>query len=412
MKKSTTILLILGALTTISPFSIDMYLSAFQDIANVFHTTVPRVSLSLSSYFVGLALGQIVYGPFLDRFGRKPPLYFGLGIYILASIACVFSPTIESLIALRFFQALGGCAAQVASVAMVRDFYPPKEGARVFSKLMLILSVSPLFAPTVGGFVVTSLGWEAVFFSLAAIVAGILLSVFLALPEGHKADPTISLHPRAIFKDLRFILKNRQFFSYALAGAFSFAGLFVYVAGASPLFMGDFQLSAHTFGLIFAGLSVGVVGGGQVNILLSYKFSGEQIFKTALSTQLGIATIFLVAATLGTLNLISHIAIFGGFLACVGLTYPNAAALALAPFDRNAGSAAALLGFFQMGIGALASAGFGLLGSQASVTMAVIFCATSAIGVLLLALRPADLTETNEFRITRRLNEEARQRDH
>ena len=134
MKKSSTLIfLILGALVTISPFSIDMYLPAFQQIAADLHTSVERVSFSLSSYFIGLAFGQILYGPLLDRYGRKRPLYYGLGLYILSSIACLFSSNIEVLILFRFFQAIGGCAAGVASMAMVRDFYPLEENAKVFS---------------------------------------------------------------------------------------------------------------------------------------------------------------------------------------------------------------------------------------------------------------------------------------
>src|SRR5580658_3060240 len=165
----TFIILILGALSTLSPFSIDMYLPSFPLVAQTLGCDTARVSLSLSSYFVGMGLGQILYGPFLDHFGRKRPLYFGLGLYILTSVGCLASSSLEILIGLRFFQALGGCAAGVASMAMVRDFFHVKESAKVFSLLMLILSVSPLLAPTVGGFVATTLGWRWMFILLGAI---------------------------------------------------------------------------------------------------------------------------------------------------------------------------------------------------------------------------------------------------
>lgn len=378
------ILLILGALTTVSPFSIDMYLPAFQQIASQFHISTSRVSLSLSSYFVGLAFGQVFYGPFLDRFGRKPPLFIGLGIYILASFACALSPTIECLIVFRFFQALGGCAAGVASMAMVRDFYPVEESARVFSNLMLILSVSPLFAPTIGSLVSTTYGWQAVFISLAFIAILVTLSVWFFLPEGHTPDESIQLDPLSIFASLSSIFKDSQFSTYALSGAFSFAGLFGYLAGSSAIFMGSFHLGARLFGGIFAFLSVGIVGGGQINIFLSRWFKAEQVFKTAIFSQLVIAILFSFGSYFEYLNLYAHILILFLYLSCLGLTYPNAASLALAPFKKNAGSAAALLGFLQMVIGAIASAVFGLLNLGASFSVSILFSATSLFGVLIL----------------------------
>src|ERR1700743_3500275 len=160
------IILLLGLLSVITPFAIDMYLPAFSRIAGQFGTTTSVISLSLSTYFVGFALGQILYGPLLDRFGRKRPLYFGLVVYILASVGCAKAPNIHAFIALRFIQALGGCAAQVAAIAMVRDFFPAKESAKVFSLLFLIIGVSPLLAPTVGSLLVSTLSWRWVFLLL------------------------------------------------------------------------------------------------------------------------------------------------------------------------------------------------------------------------------------------------------
>ena len=387
-KKVPFLIFILGALTAVSPFSIDLYLPAFRQISEQLNTTPERVAFTLSSYFIGLALGQLFYGPFLDRFGRKPPLLWGLGLYILASAACFFSNSIDSLIAFRLLQALGGCAAQVASMAMVRDFYPPQEGARVFSKLMLLLSVSPLFAPTVGALIVTVFGWRAVFFFLSAVVLLITLVVHFFLPEGHEADPSISLNPKSILRDQISILKDHQFFSYAFAGAFSFSGLFGYLGGASPLFMGTFGVNANTFGMIFAGLSVGVIGGGQVNIFLTHHFSSERIFRTALYTQTLIALFFVLGSCLNWFNLVSTLSILFLFLSCVGLTLPNATSLALAPFERNAGTAAALLGFLQMGTGALASAGFGFLPFSPLISISLLLAIGSVIGTFILKSRP------------------------
>lgn len=395
-KNSVLIFLILGALITISPFSIDMYLPAFEQIAADLHTTAERVSFSLSSYFIGLALGQILYGPLLDRYGRKRPLYFGLGLYILSSIACLFSSSIEALIVFRFFQALGGCSAGVASMAMVRDFYPVQQNARVFSNLMLLLSVSPLFAPTVGSFISTTFGWHGVFISLAAIVVLILCVVIFLLPEGHEPDPSVLLDPKSIFYNLRSIFRDQQFFFYAVAGGFSFAGLFGYIGGSAPLFMGTFHLSAKAFGAVFAFLSVGMIGGGQVNNFLLRRHSSERIFKVALSWQLAVSLFFLMASFTNWFGLYAHIAALFIFLSCAGLTYPNAAALCLAPFERNAGSAASLLGFLQMSIGAIASACFGLISMGPSRSIGILFISTSIIGFLVMKLKPNSTTVISE----------------
>ncbi len=387
------IILILGALTAVSPFSIDMYLPAFGQMATSLHTTVPKVSLSLSSYFVGMALGQLLYGPLLDRFGRKRPLYAGLVLYILATVACIYSGSVEMLIASRLLQALGGCAAGVASTAMVRDFFPQEERAKVFSLLMLILSVSPLFAPTIGSLVSTAWGWQAVFVVLGVIMTLILLLVIFMLPEGHQPDPNVSLKARPITQNFLSIFQTPQFFAYALSGAFSFAGLFVYLAGAPSIFMNTFSLTEKEFGLVFALLSIGVVGGGQVNIQLTKRYKSEDIFKAALYTQLATTFIFLLGAILGQYGLAMHIVLFFIFLSCIGLTYPNAASLALQPFQKNAGAAASLLGFMQMGVGALSSAIFGLLPYTASISVGVLFVATGVAGVVLSKTKPRKMRD-------------------
>nr|AIA11746.1 drug resistance transporter, Bcr/CflA subfamily [uncultured bacterium] len=176
-------ILILGTLSAIGPFSIDMYLPGFPAIAADLNTSVARVTLSLSSFFIGISAGQLLYGPLLDRFGRKKPLYFGLSLYVLASIGCALATTVDTLIVLRFFQALGGCAGMVASRAMVRDLFPVEENARVLALLMLVIGVSPLIAPTTGGYVSAAFGWHYIFIILTVIGAAILAGVHFVLPE-------------------------------------------------------------------------------------------------------------------------------------------------------------------------------------------------------------------------------------
>ena len=160
-----------------------MYLPGFTVIASDLNTSIEKVGYSLSSFFIGICVGQLMSGPLLDRFGRKRPLYVGLLIYILASIGCGFSDSVEMLIVFRFVQALGGCVGMVAPNAVVRDLFPVEQSARVFSMLILILGVSPILAPTFGGYMVAAWGWKPIFFVLAIITAIILITVFIWLPE-------------------------------------------------------------------------------------------------------------------------------------------------------------------------------------------------------------------------------------
>jgi DHA1 family bicyclomycin/chloramphenicol resistance-like MFS transporter len=378
------IIIILGALSTISPFAIDMYLPAFPQIATALHTSTARISLSLASYFAGLAAGQLFYGPLLDRFGRKLPLYAGLSLFIAASLLCLCSRTVEWLIALRFVQALGGCAAQVASMAMVRDFFPAKETAKIISLLILILSASPLLAPSLGVFVAVHLGWQWVFLVLSAFVALMLAVCWWRLPQGHQPDRTVSLRLRPIFHNYATVLKEPQFLTYALAGAFAFSGLLVYVASSPIIFMEVFHVSPEKFGAIFAGLSVGFIGSNQINILLLRKFTSEQIFRGALLVECPVALFFLVGTMCGWFGLASTLGLLFISLSSLGLAFPNAAALALVPFDRNIGSASAMLGFLQVGVSGLASASIGIFDSHTMLPVTLVLAATSWIGFAIL----------------------------
>nr|WP_295900156.1 multidrug effflux MFS transporter [uncultured Bdellovibrio sp.] len=384
-----SLILVLGALTALSPFSIDMYLPAFPKMAESLHTSVAEVSLSLSSYFVGLAVGQLFYGPLLDRFGRKKPLYIGLLVYILATIGCLTSRSVDTLVVFRFIQALGGCAANVAAMAMVRDFFSPKESAKVFSLLMLILGVSPLLAPTAGGYLATAFGWQSVFVVLTVI--GILMlgiSIFY-LPHGYEPDKSHSLHPGLILKNYLSIIKDPQFYTYSVAGALAFSGLFVYLAASPTIFMEIFKVSEQVYGWIFALLAAGFIGASQFNIVLLRKFSNEKVLLAALGglTLMGFA--FFAGALSGWYGIAGTIGILFCYLSCAGLANPNAAALALAPFAKNAGSASALVGFLQMGIGALASVSVGILKAQQLLPIAAIFTVSSllALGTLVWGTR-------------------------
>jgi len=380
------IIFILGALSTVSPFSIDMCLPAFPQIAQTLGCDTTRVSLSLSSYFIGMGLGQILYGPFLDHFGRKKPLYFGLVLYILASVGCAASGSLEILVSLRFFQALGGCAAGVASMAMVRDFFHVKESAKVFSLLMLILSVSPLLAPTVGGFVTTALGWRWIFILLALIAFAILAVTFFFLPEGHKPDPKAVLSVKKSLGNFAMILKDPQFHTYAFVGSFSISGLFAYIAGSPTIFLELYHVGPKIYGGIFALLAAGFIGGSQLNIWLLKRYSSKQILEVAMLAQCSVGLIFLMFALAGWLNLAGILIFLFAVLSCAGLVNPNSGALALEPFGHHAGSASALMGFIQITFGSLTSAGVGFFNVKSCLPTVVILAGTALAGLLTLTI--------------------------
>jgi DHA1 family bicyclomycin/chloramphenicol resistance-like MFS transporter len=378
------LVLILGTLTALSPFSIDMYLPAFQDIAKSLHTTTSRVDLSLSSFFIGLATGQLIYGPLMDRFGRKRPLYFGLSLYIVASVGCFLSTSVEMLIVIRVLQAIGSCAAGVASIAMVRDLFPVEDNAKVFALLFLVLGASPLIAPTVGSYLADALGWQSVFIVLLSIAALILLAVTFTLPESYKPDPSYSLKPGPIINNFLTVIRNPQFYTYAIAGSVAFCGLFAYVAGSPLVFMDVFDLSKKEYGWVFAGLSVGFIGSNQVNSLLIKHYKSEQVVRVALTSQVIIGIVFVIGAVNGWYNLGGTIAMIFLVLCCIGLTNPNTAALSMAPFAKNAGVASALLGTMQLGLGAGSSFGISMFASHSATPLAAIMAGSSAIALMIL----------------------------
>lgn len=383
--KKFYLILILGLLTAVGPFSIDMYLPAFPAIAQSLHTTVAQVMLSLSSFFVGISVGQMVYGPLLERYGRKKPLYAGLCIYLVASIGCALATSVNALILFRLLQALGGCVGLVASRAIVRDLFEVHENAKVFSLLMLVVAVSPIIAPTVGGYVTAVLGWRWVFGILIVINVFILLGVYFLLPESKPPDPTFSLRAGAITKNFVEILKHPQFYTYALTGAISYAGLCAYISGSPHVFMEIFQVNEKQYGWIFAIIAIGIISASQINSRLVGRYSSEQIIRTASLCQSGIGLVLAALTFAGWAELYTTIFLIFLFLGCQGMLFPNASALSLAPFGHQAGSASALMGALQMSVGACASAVVSLLQNHSALPMtgAMAICATAAFVVFM-----------------------------
>jgi DHA1 family bicyclomycin/chloramphenicol resistance-like MFS transporter len=384
--KRSLLILILGLLSAIGPFSIDMYLPGFPAIAENLHTTVDRVAYSLTSFFIGICAGQLLCGPLLDRFGRKTPLCIGLVLYILASIGCSLSKSVEVLIAFRFLQAIGGCVGMVAPNAIVRDVFPVEENAKVFSMLILILGVSPILAPTVGSYIISAFGWPIVFVVLTIVTALVLVAVIIWLPETKRPDPTFSLKPGPILKGFADVIKQPQFATYAFAGAIASAGLFAYLAGSPFVFMELYGVSDTQYGWIFGAIAAGLIGCSQLNNVLLKKYSSAQVIKVVLLTQSAVGLILVIGIATGLLGLYSTIFLMFLFLSCQGFTFPNSAALAMAPFTKGAGSASALMGAFQMACGAIASALVGVFFNSTAIPLAAIMASCSSLGSVILLI--------------------------
>jgi DHA1 family bicyclomycin/chloramphenicol resistance-like MFS transporter len=383
-KRYYLLVVILGALTALAPFSIDTYLPGFPAIAKSFGITTGRVTLSLSSFFLGIALGQILYGPLLDRFGRKKPLYVGLLLYMVSTIGCYLSPSIEVLVGFRFLQAIGSCAASVVAMAMVRDLFPVKENARIFSLLMLVMGASPMIAPTLGGFISAGFGWRAIFIVLFILASLIMLAVLRLLPESGKADPTHSLKISSIFSQFASLLRIPQFTTYAIGGGIALSGMLAFIASSPAIFMDGYQVSNKTYSWIFALETIGFIGLSQFNRVFAKYFQPEQIVIRAVAGMAAGSAILLSGSLFGWFGIIETGVLIFFILGCIGILNPNAAALSMAPFENNAGTAASLYGAIQWTIAGLISIAISAFKSTTAIPLAGILTGTALIALVIL----------------------------
>lgn len=353
-KREIGILLVLGTLIALGPFSIDMYLPAFESIAQDFSISKSDVGFSLTSYFIGIALGQLLYGPIMDKFGRKTPLLVGIVLYIIASIACFYSPNLWWLVAARFFQAIGASAGMVASKAVVRDVFPPEEVSRALSFLMLIMGGAPIIAPTVGSFLVTYYSWQVIFISLAGLATLMFISVINFLPESIIPDKSVNLRTPKVIKNYVGILKNKIFLFFSFAGSLTVGAMFGYISSAPIIFMDIYDLSETEFGWLFGMNAAGLIFGSQLNRFVLKRYSTFRTTYSIAYILVGLAILFLLNS-LWSGNFYITIILLFGMLFLLGFQNPNTTALSLYPFTRRAGRASALIGSMKMLFGAITS---------------------------------------------------------
>ncbi|HVT37150.1 MAG TPA: Bcr/CflA family multidrug efflux MFS transporter [Nevskiaceae bacterium] len=381
-------MLMLAMISAIGPMAIDMYLPSLPALQRHFHSDTAATQLTLSAFFIGLACGQIMYGPVSDRFGRKPPLLFGLGLFTLVSLACVFAPSIEALTLLRFAQALGGAGGMVIVRAIIRDRYPPQDMARVLSLLLLVMGVAPILAPLAGGWVFQWWGWQAIFIVLTAYGALCFAAVACGLTETI-VDRAPALRMSAIAIGYGRMLAHRRFLGYALAGGVAQGGMFAYISASPFVFIDFFGLSPTHYGWVFGTNALGLISASQINTRVLRRLPAQQVLRRAIRSYAGFGLLLLLCAWRGWGGVWGVLIPLVCCISSLGFTFPNSTAAAMAPFGDRAGSASALLGTLQFAIAACTGALVGHLLRNSAVPMAAVIAGCGCTSAALLAwVRP------------------------
>ena len=374
-------LLLIGAMTAVGPVSIDMYLPGFPLIEREF--AQGGVERTMASYLIGIAIGQIFYGPISDRFGRKPPLYAGFVLFSLGAFGCMIANDMTMLNVMRVLQALGGGAGMVIGRAIVRDRCEPHEAARAFSTLMMIVSLGPVVAPTLGGWFVTMFGWRSVFAFQSALGLVLLTAMHRILRESRDPAYVRPLDLRDILSSYGRLLTDRAFLGYSLIGAFGMAALFCYVSGSPTVLTRVYDLSPQQFGWALGLNGIAFLGASRLNMIaLRTKGPADLLARTVWIPPL--AGVLLVILTLFVdPPLWSVILLQVFFFISVARSSPNVSALALAPHGRDAGSASALMGSLQSAVAmtaAIAVAAFndGTLRTLALIMTLAAVCSTAS----------------------------------
>ncbi|SEQ34965.1 MFS transporter, DHA1 family, bicyclomycin/chloramphenicol resistance protein [Faunimonas pinastri] len=376
--------LILGLLSAVGPFTIDMYLPSFPDIAKEFGVPVGEVQMSLVSYFVAIAIGQAFYGPLADMYGRKIPLFAGMLIFVLSSIGCSLASDIPMLVAMRFLQGIGSCASMVIPRAMVRDLHTGDEAVRLMSLMMLVFSVSPMLAPLAGGALASFVTWRAIFWVLAGIGLIGMVVAFLYLPEtGAKRVRSPGGLGRSM-RSFRELIVDGRFVGTVFIAGFAQAGMFAYLAGSSFLFIDVFGLSKTMYSVVFATNAIFFIGGAQFNHILIRRLGIARLIRrtTPIFALAGIALLVLTAS--GMAGFLATWLCLIVWFGCLGFIIPTATVLALEPHGHQAGTASALMGTLQFAGGSVSSALVSALFNGTAIPMVGVIALTS-LGPLILA---------------------------
>lgn len=376
--------LMLGSLTAFGPMAIDMYLPAMPAIAADLHTDPASAQQTMSVFLIGMALGQLLYGPISDRVGRRPPLMIGIAVFIVMSIGCAYAQTIGALIVLRFLQALGACVGQVLARAVVTDVYDRREAPRMFSLLMLVMGLAPILAPIAGGWVLAVADWQAIFLALA--VFGVLVGglVFFRLPESRSEQVAAHARTESPFQGITAVARNRHIVGYAIAGGMGTASMFTYITCVPDLLIEHYGISPEHFGWFFGINAAGLIAGSQINRHLLKRRTSHDLLKIALAIGLGLTLILLVSALTGIGGLPGLLIPLFLVITCMGFVLPNGGASAMVIDLKRAGSTSAFTGSMSFALGASGSAIAGLLYDGSPMPMAVVMTAALTLGVLVL----------------------------
>ena len=373
--------LVLGLLSAIGPFAIDMYLPALPSIGQSLGASMSAVQASLMAFFISLGIGQIIYGPISDMVGRKAPLYFGMGLFAVGSVGCALAPDIHTLVVLRFVQGLGASAGMVIPRAVVRDLHTGTEAARLMSLLMLVFSVSPILAPLAGSVLIEVAGWRSVFW--AVTVAAVLGLVLLAtsLPETRSPAERVGSGVRSALTAYGVLLRDHHFLGLVFIGAFGISSFFAYLANSSFVLIDHYGLTPRQYSFAFAANAAAFIGVSQFTAQLGQRFGLVAVVRFAV---LGFAVVMVL---LGVANLagmdqlpllLAMLFIGYGFL---GLVVPTTAVLALEEHGPIAGTASALMGTLQFVTGAVVMAVVGLFvdGTARPMVLGIAACAAVAL---------------------------------
>ncbi len=378
IKKNKQLIIILGLLNGLMPFSTDLYLPAFPSMAENLGTKAGMVTLSMSTFFAGACVGQFFNGPLLDRFGRKNPMLIALLFFFLTSIGCAMAKDITVLCVFRFFQAIAISVCAIGSRAMVRDVFPVERIASIFSMLALVMGIAPIIAPTLGSFILLFSDWRGIFVFLAIMALALFLALHIFLPHVKEADSNYSLKPKAILGNYKKVIQTKGYIGYTIITALASSVLFSWISSSSLIFIGTLGISKQQFGWVFACTASCMILGSQINRLLLRKFSSHTIALRAVGLQLVVCSYLLYTAiySLTTMHLLLGMCFFMLFLS---LITPNTMAITIRPFTENIGSANAIMGVTQMAFSALITGILSYFQNGSAIPMVVTLLVLSGI---------------------------------